>query len=100
MISIVIPLYNEDESLKELTLQLTDVLDPAYDYELIFIDDGSTDNSLSVLRELANSNEKIKVISHRANFGKSAALATGFSAVSTPLVTNSSALLIVLSTLN
>jgi glycosyltransferase involved in cell wall biosynthesis len=80
-VSVVVPLLNESESLPELHQRLTTVLsgmDGAY--ELIFIDDGSRDNSLAVLEELAARDRHVRVISFRRNFGKSAALATGFRA--------------------
>jgi glycosyltransferase involved in cell wall biosynthesis len=80
-ISVVIPLFNEAESLPELCGQLTDVLSrTGGEYELVFIDDGSRDGSLSVLREWAQRDHHVRVISFRRNFGKSAALATGFRA--------------------
>jgi glycosyltransferase involved in cell wall biosynthesis len=78
-ISVVIPLYNEAESIPELYGQLTDVLSRmGADYELLWIDDGSRDASLSILREQARRDKHVRVISFRRNFGKSAGLATGF----------------------
>jgi glycosyltransferase involved in cell wall biosynthesis len=80
-ISIVIPLFNEDESLPELHKQLTTVLTRfGKDYELIFLDDGSRDRSLEVLRDLAKNDSHIQIISFRTNYGKSAALSVGFKA--------------------
>jgi glycosyltransferase involved in cell wall biosynthesis len=78
-ISVVIPLRDEEQSLKELTDQLksTLVLMGGH-YELIFVDDGSTDNSFRVLRDLHFHNRRIKVIRFRRNYGKSAALMVGF----------------------
>lgn len=78
-ISVVIPLLNEEESLRELHEQLKYSLSKfGGNYELIFIDDGSTDNSYKVLRELHQRNNRVKVIRFRRNYGKSAALAVGF----------------------
>jgi glycosyltransferase involved in cell wall biosynthesis len=78
-ISVVIPLYNEEQSLKELADQLKSALVRLGGrYELIFVDDGSTDNSFRVLRDLHFRNNRIKVIRFRRNYGKSAALMVGF----------------------
>ncbi|MBT6691681.1 glycosyltransferase [Candidatus Parcubacteria bacterium] len=78
-ISIVIPLFNEKGSLQELNDKLVDVLTGLnLTYEIVYIDDGSDDGSLDILKQLKVSNQQIKVISLRRNFGKSAALAIGF----------------------
>lgn len=77
-ISVVIPLYNEEQSLRELCEQLKNVLQRSGQYELIFVDDGSTDGSFRVLQELRNREKRIKIIRFRRNFGKSAALSVGF----------------------
>jgi glycosyltransferase involved in cell wall biosynthesis len=77
--SVIVPLYNEEGSLQELSGQLKDVLGRmGMPYEIIFVDDGSTDGSFKVLRELHRNNKRVKVIRLRKNFGKSAALALGF----------------------
>lgn len=79
-ISVVIPLLNEEESLKELSDKLETVLTKMTQnsWEVIYIDDGSTDSSLEILRMLNKQNNKFKYISFRRNYGKSAALAVGF----------------------
>ncbi|MEN3038278.1 MAG: glycosyltransferase family 2 protein [Candidatus Kryptonium sp.] len=78
-ISIVIPLYNEAESLPELYAQIKEVVKAnRYKYEIIFVDDGSTDGSLDVLKKLRQNDKNVKIISFRRNYGKSAALAVGF----------------------
>jgi glycosyltransferase involved in cell wall biosynthesis len=80
-LSIVIPLYNEDESLPELTAWIERVMVANnYSYEVLFIDDGSTDNSWNVIEELRSKNEHIKGIKFQRNYGKSAALNEGFKA--------------------
>lgn len=80
-LSIVIPLYNEDESLPELTAWIEKVmLANNYSYEMILVDDGSTDNSWKVIEELRLKNEHIKGIKFQRNYGKSAALNEGFKA--------------------
>lgn len=80
-ISVVIPLYNEEESLKELHDWIVRVME-AHDftYEILFIDDGSRDRSWDVVRELAAANSAVKGTRFRRNYGKSAALHSGFGA--------------------
>ncbi len=78
-ISLVIPLYNEEGSLPELNSQLEKVFSKLnLSYEIWFIDDGSIDNSLNILKELNANNNNIKILSFQKNFGKSAALSEGF----------------------
>lgn len=78
-ISVVIPLFNEEQSLRELVDQLKSTLVRlGGHYELIFVDDGSTDGSFRVLRDLHFQNRRVKVIRFRRNYGKSAALMVGF----------------------
>jgi glycosyltransferase involved in cell wall biosynthesis len=80
-ISIVIPLFNEDESLPELAAWIERVMAANhYSYEVIMIDDGSTDNSWSIIEELGKRNNCIKGIKFQRNYGKSAALNEGFKA--------------------
>lgn len=80
-ISVVIPLYNESESLPELHAWIKRVMD-AHDftYEVLFIDDGSTDTSWEVIRNLSLTNPEVRGISFERNYGKSPALQTGFQA--------------------
>jgi glycosyltransferase involved in cell wall biosynthesis len=81
-LSVVIPCYNEEESLRELVRKLDAVVDrDGHQAEYVFIDDGSTDKSLLVLRELHRENPRVKVLSFRRNQGKSDALAAGFEVV-------------------
>jgi len=78
-ISVIIPLYNEKESLVILYDELVPPLKSySGDYELIFVDDGSTDDSVEVLKELQQRDPRIRIIRLRRNFGKSAALSAGF----------------------
>jgi len=80
-LSVVIPLYNEDESLPELAAWIERVMQAnGYSYEVIMIDDGSTDNSWSVIEDLRSRNANIKGIKFQRNYGKSAALNEGFKA--------------------
>jgi glycosyltransferase involved in cell wall biosynthesis len=78
-ISVVIPLLNEEESLKELHDWIVQVMQSNHFlYEIIFIDDGSTDNSWQVINELSAKNSSVKGIKFLKNFGKSQALHIGF----------------------
>ncbi|MCB0283057.1 MAG: glycosyltransferase family 2 protein [Calditrichae bacterium] len=78
-ISIVVPLLNESESLAELTERVAkEINDLNKSFEIVFIDDGSTDGSLDILRKLKKQYPQIRVISFSRNFGKSAALSEGF----------------------
>ena len=78
-ISVVIPAYNEEESIPELVKQLTFVVSEyKFTYELLFIDDGSSDTTSKVIRELQRRDSHIKLVAFRRNYGKSAALAAGF----------------------
>ena len=80
-ISIVIPLLNEEESLPELEAWIARVMEQnSYTYELLFIDDGSKDSSWQVIEALAAKNPNVCGIKFRRNYGKSAALNTGFAA--------------------
>ena len=86
-ISVVVPLYNEQESLPELHDWIDRVMKSNnFSYEIIFIDDGSRDDSWKVILELAAKNEAVKGIRFRRNYGKSAALQEGFSASSGKVV--------------
>jgi len=79
-ISIVIPAYNEEDSLRPLAIELKKVFNELkdYEFEVIVVDDGSTDNSLKVLNEIRREDDRFKIISFQKNYGKSAALSVGF----------------------
>ncbi len=78
-LSIVIPLLNEEESLSELESWIRKVMEEHnFSYEVIFVDDGSTDKSWIIIENLAKANTHIKAIKFRRNYGKSAALNSGF----------------------
>lgn len=86
-ISIVIPLLNEEGSLEELSKKLRDELDNLRcNYEVLFIDDGSTDKSYEIIKSINSRNNRFKCIKFRKNYGKSAALAAGFKAAKGDLV--------------
>lgn len=78
-ISVIVPLYNEAESLPELEAWIRRVMDENnFSYEILFINDGSTDNSWSVICSLQKENPAVKGVCFRRNYGKSPALNTGF----------------------
>ena len=86
-LSIIVPLLNEAESLPELHSWIVSVMEKeGYDYEIILVDDGSTDTSWEVARELAAKNPRVRGISFRRNYGKSAALYEGFAAAEGQIV--------------
>lgn len=78
-ISVVVPLFNEAESLPELESWIRRVmLDNNFSYEVIFVDDGSTDSSWEVIQQLSRENDAVRGVRFRRNYGKSPALNTGF----------------------
>jgi len=78
-LSVLIPLYNERDNLHPLFQKITEVLDGnGLEWEVIFVDDGSDDGSAEIISDLEASSSRVKVVSLRRNFGKSAALDTGF----------------------
>ncbi len=77
-ISVVVPAYNEQESIPMLYLELKKVLSKYKDYEIIFVDDGSTDKSAEVMEGVNKKDSRVKVIQLRKNFGKAVALMEGF----------------------
>jgi glycosyltransferase involved in cell wall biosynthesis len=86
-VSIVVPLYNEEESLPELCAWITKVaVDNGYTYEIVLVDDGSTDSSWDVIEALSLNNAHIKGIKFQRNYGKSAALNEGFKVVTGEVV--------------
>jgi glycosyltransferase involved in cell wall biosynthesis len=80
-LSVVIPVYNEAANLEPLCRELTETLDRAgYSYEIIFVDDGSTDDSFEILQAQHKHDPRVGVIQFRRNFGQTAAFAAGFAA--------------------
>lgn len=77
-ISVVVPVYNEEESIRECNNRLVNVLDNIQsDYEIIYVNDGSKDASLTILKELAENNKRVKILSFSRNFGHQAAVSAG-----------------------
>lgn len=80
-ISVVVPLYNEEESLQELHDWIIGVMKAhQFTYEIVFINDGSTDNSWEIIKQLKSKNAAVRGIKFQRNYGKSAALHVGFQA--------------------
>lgn len=78
-VTILVPLYNEEESLRPLYTEIKKAFNENMpSFEVLFVDDGSNDKSLSVLKELAKTDNRVRYISFRKNYGKSAALQVGF----------------------
>jgi glycosyltransferase involved in cell wall biosynthesis len=79
MISVVVPLLNEEHTLETLYREIADAFEPlGHEFEVVFVDDGSTDGSLSVLTRLHDEVSNVVVVHLRRNFGKAAALQAGF----------------------
>jgi len=77
-VSVVVPLLNEQDNIGPLYEQITQTLTDEYKYEIIFVDDGSSDNSFNVLTKLQKADAGMRVICFRKNFGQTAALSAGF----------------------
>ena len=86
-VSVIVPLLNEQDNIKPLYEQITQTLTPPlrgagltdkHNYEIIFVDDGSNDNSFSILAQLQKADARLRVIRFRKNFGQTAALSAGF----------------------
>ena len=77
-LSIIIPVFNEEGSLRELYLQINQCIKEFKDCEIVFIDDGSSDQSKIIIQNIIDKDSRVKLISFYKNFGKSAALSEGF----------------------
>ncbi len=78
-ISVVVPIYNEKDNVAILHKKIKDVMvKNSYDYEIIFVDDGSSDGTFEVMQQLAKGDKNLKIIRFRRNFGQTAAMAAGF----------------------
>lgn len=86
-ISIVIPVYNEETNVEPLLQEITAVFfKETVPFEIIFVDDGSTDSTRARLQQLTTNNPTLKVVTHQKNYGQSIALCTGVRAASYPIV--------------
>ncbi|MGI4851435.1 MAG: glycosyltransferase family 2 protein [Janthinobacterium lividum] len=89
LVSIVLPVYNESSSIEELLLSISNVfksLEHSYSFEIVFVDDGSTDDTLKVLKENTKNLNNSKIIELRKNYGQTAALQAGLSAASGEII--------------
>lgn len=78
-ISVVVPVYNEEENIEKLyNIVSSLIIENGYDYEIIFVNDGSNDNSLSLLKSISTKDPKVKYISLSRNFGHQSAITAGF----------------------
>ena len=77
LLSVIVPMYYEQEVARECHRRLTQVLDGKYDFELLYINDGSTDQTLPILKELAEQDKRVRVISFSRNFGHQVAVTAG-----------------------
>jgi glycosyltransferase involved in cell wall biosynthesis len=77
-LSVVVPLLDEEDNLPSLYEQIKRAVEGRYDYEIIFVDDGSTDGSFRILKDLHASDPRVRIIRFRRNFGQTAALSAGF----------------------
>ncbi len=80
-ISLIIPVFNEEENLEALQQEITEALEKLkgrYDSEIVYVDDGSSDRSFSILKALRKKDPRVKIIRFRKNYGQTAALAAGF----------------------
>ncbi len=86
-VSVVIPIFNEEENIPLLHERISEaLLSDGLDYELILVDDGSSDGSFQLLHDLAMKDKRVKVIRFRRNFGQTAAMAAGFDAAQGDIV--------------
>ncbi len=86
-ISVVVPVFNEEGNLAALHQELTAALEPfGKRYEILFVDDGSTDASFALLKSLHHRDERVRVVRFRKNFGQTAALAAGFAEARAPVI--------------
>ena len=77
MISVIIPIYNEEENIKKLSQSILEALSNI-DFEVLFINDGSTDNSEEEIRSISKNYSNMKLINLRRNYGQTAAMQAGF----------------------
>ena len=85
-LSIIIPVFNERESIPHLLDEIHSVMDTNFNYEIVCVDDGSSDGTFEYLRERRQSDDKLRLIQFLRNYGKSAALAEAFKRISSDYV--------------
>src|SRR5690606_30681580 len=77
-ITIIVPCFNEEEVIEIFYKEITKYFVDSYKFNILFVDDGSKDNTLAIIKQLANQDNRIKYLSFSRNFGKEAALLAGF----------------------
>ena len=78
-LSIITPIYNEEETIRPLVEKISDVCErEKYDFEIILVDDGSTDLSAEVMKEMSEDDPRVKAVHFQRNFGQAAAMSAGF----------------------
>ena len=85
-LSVVVPVHNESGNIEPLVKELSETFDGVYDYELIYVDDASTDDTVLQLKGLLTTNPRLRIIEHHVCCGQSTAISTGIKAASYPLV--------------
>ncbi len=79
-LSVIVPVFNEEENLKPLIEEIVSALDGELDFEIIYVNDGSTDQTLSTLEKLQAQNSRLRILNHTASCGQSTAVRTGVKA--------------------
>jgi len=77
-LSVIVPVLDEQENIQPLYGQITEALNEKYDYEVIFVDDGSNDDSFEIMKKIQSTDDRIRIIRFRRNFGQTAAMSAGF----------------------
>ena len=77
-LSVVIPLLNEEDNIKPLYDEIIAAVNGRFEFEIIFVDDGSTDSSFDILKQIAGADKRVRVLKLRKNFGQTAAMSAGF----------------------
>jgi len=83
---VLVPIYNEADNITPLINEIIDVLEGNLNYELIYVDDGSTDGSWEILQQIARRFEKLRIIRHRRSYGQSVAILTGVKIAQSPWI--------------
>ncbi len=85
-LSIILPVYNEEQNIDPVFLELFGALDKRYEYEVVAVDDGSQDRSLEKLKQIAAEHPQVKILAFSRNFGQTAAMSAGFAKASGDIV--------------
>jgi len=85
-VSVVIPVHNEAENIGRLLLEVESALTPEGHFEIVVVDDGSSDNTAQILNDLKQTIKTLRVIRHKSCYGQSTALMTGIRAAASPLI--------------